>query len=203
MAKTNDPKIELSELLETEFKRYTENKVYISNFATGGGKSYNIAKLTCTYYPKHFEQVVILCVQKKLIRNMKNELDKFLGEPDSLVKKEDVLIVESNADVLKNALASQSLYSLYEELKDYVGENCSHSKQRILNELRANIKNAEYRLLSKDKEESQDNLSESNDFSELESKIRKGICGLIGNSGHIVAKKELIESNKRCSSILS
>lgn len=173
-----DPKIELNNLIESEFKRYVDNKVYISNFATGGGKSYNIAKLTCTYYPKHFGQIVILCVQNKLVLNMKGELSKFYGDSDCLVSQENVLLVESNAKVLANAVRNNSIRRLYGEIEQYVEKEELYFKLSILNELKVNIKNVEQKILNVPENEF-DKLSENKDFSELEFKIRKAIKDLI------------------------
>lgn len=50
-----DKKQELSSHVENIFKQYVHPELYICDLATGGGKSYTIGKLTCEYYPKHFE----------------------------------------------------------------------------------------------------------------------------------------------------
>lgn len=62
--KMKTDKEKLSEYVEEIFKRYTSSGLHICDIATGGGKSYTISKLTCEYYPKEFNRIVILCVQK-------------------------------------------------------------------------------------------------------------------------------------------
>lgn len=73
-----DKKQELSAHVEEIFKQYVHPGLYICDLATGGGKSYTIGKLTCEYYPKHFECIIILCVQNKLIEGMNREIEKFI-----------------------------------------------------------------------------------------------------------------------------
>lgn len=64
-------KEELSKHVEGIFKKYVKPGLHICDIATGGGKSYTIGKLTCEYYPKHFDRIVILCVQNNIIRKSK------------------------------------------------------------------------------------------------------------------------------------
>ena len=68
-------KEELSKHVEGIFKKYVKPGLHICDIATGGGKSYTIGKLTCEYYPKHFDRIVILCVQNKLVEGMNREID--------------------------------------------------------------------------------------------------------------------------------
>lgn len=179
MTKVLDPKLQLNDLIETEFKRYTENKVYVSDLATGGGKSHNIAKLTCNYYPKHFGQIVILCVQNKLIDGMADELSKFYDASDSLVKKDEVLIVESNANVLVKAIRSGKMRALCEELKRYV-EKEKISGGNALNEIEKNIKKAED-TVNNSPNGLLDKIADNKDFAEIESKIRRDVKKFLSN----------------------
>lgn len=50
-------KEELSKHVEGIFKKYVKPGLHICDIATGGGKSYTIGKLTCEYYPKHFDRI--------------------------------------------------------------------------------------------------------------------------------------------------
>lgn len=73
-------KEELSEFVESIFKRFTTPGLHICDLATGGGKSYTIGKLACGYYAEHFDRIIILCVQNKLIDGMKKELENFAAK---------------------------------------------------------------------------------------------------------------------------
>ena len=66
----------LSEHVENIFKQYTTPGIHICDIATGGGKSYTIGKLTCEYYPQHFDKIIILCVQNKLVTGMDKEIER-------------------------------------------------------------------------------------------------------------------------------
>lgn len=76
-------KEKLSEYVEEIFKRYTSSGLHICDIATGGGKSYTISKLTCEYYPKEFNRIVILCVQKKLVEGINREINEFRQHRES------------------------------------------------------------------------------------------------------------------------
>ena len=80
----SDKKEELSSHVENIFKQYVHPGLYICDLATGGGKSYTIGKLTCELYPKHFERIIILCVQNKLIEGMNREIEKFIDQEGGL-----------------------------------------------------------------------------------------------------------------------
>ena len=51
-------KEKLSAHVEKIFKSYTTPGLHICDIATGGGKSYTIGKLTCEYYPLHFDRII-------------------------------------------------------------------------------------------------------------------------------------------------
>lgn len=116
-----DKKILLSNHVEDIFKRYVAPGLFICDLATGGGKSYTIGKLTCQYYPKHFERIVILCVQNKLIEGMNREIDKFIDVEDGL-KHDDKLVIENNFEVIVKAVRNGSLQELVQEMKYQTGE---------------------------------------------------------------------------------
>lgn len=109
-----DKKEELSSHVENIFKQYVHPGLYICDLTTGGGKSYTIGKLTCEFYPKHFERIIILCVQNKLIEGMNREIEKFIDQ-DGGLKSDEKLIVENNAEVVLKACGSGSLKSLLDE----------------------------------------------------------------------------------------
>ena len=102
----------LSEYVETIFRKYSNPGLHICDIATGGGKSYTIGKLTCEYYPQHFDRIVILCVQNKLVEGMNREIEQFVNTKHSLIKSTDILIIEKNADVIKKAIENGSFQEL-------------------------------------------------------------------------------------------
>lgn len=110
-----DKKQELSAHVEEIFKQYVHPGLYICDLATGGGKSYTIGKLTCEYYPKHFERIIILCVQNKLIEGMNREIEKFIDQPGCL-KLSEKLVIENNTEVILKAVRSGSLQELLAEM---------------------------------------------------------------------------------------
>ena len=110
-----DKKQELSAHVEEIFKQYVHPGLYICDLATGGGKSYTIGKLTCEYYPKHFEHIIILCVQNKLIEGMNREIEKFIDQPGCL-KLSEKLVIENNTEVILKAVRSGSLQELLAEM---------------------------------------------------------------------------------------
>lgn len=99
---TNPNLSQLSQCTERCFKEFVKPGLHICDFATGGGKSYTIAKLVNQFYPEHFDSIIILCIQLKLITGMDSHLKKF--RDDSLLKPDDFLIVRNNPDVLDEAL---------------------------------------------------------------------------------------------------
>lgn len=110
-----DKKQKLSAHVEEIFKQYVHPGLYICDLATGGGKSYTIGKLTCEYYPKHFERIIILCVQNKLIEGMNREIEKFIDQP-SCLKLSEKLVIENNTEVILKAVRSGSLQELLAEM---------------------------------------------------------------------------------------
>lgn len=108
-------KQELSAHVEEIFKQYVHPGLYICDLATGGGKSYTIGKLTCEYYPKHFERIIILCIQNKLIEGMNREIEKFIDQPGCL-KLSEKLVIENNTEVILKAVRSGSLQELLDEM---------------------------------------------------------------------------------------
>ena len=123
----NNYKEELSLHVEKIFKQYSNPGLYICDIATGGGKSYTIGKLTCEYYLKHFDRVIILCVQKKLIDGMNREVNKFINSPESLIKPEEKLVIENNQDVIKKAINEGYFNKLIEEIDYQIGEQRRHN----------------------------------------------------------------------------
>ena len=111
----------LSEYVETIFRKYSTPGLHICDIATGGGKSYTIGKLTCEYYPQHFDRIVILCVQNKLVEGMNREIEQFVNTKHSLIKSTDILIIEKNADVIKKAIENGSFQELIDQLEYKIG----------------------------------------------------------------------------------
>lgn len=131
------PKEQLSLHVEEIFKKYTTPGLHICDIATGGGKSYTIGKLTCEYYPEHFERIVILCVQNKLTLGMKREIDRSIQNANSLIKENDILVIENNSEVIKKAIKSGAFKSLVETMEYQVGELKKQNNGINLNHLQA------------------------------------------------------------------
>lgn len=140
-------KEELSEFVESIFKRFTTPGLHICDLATGGGKSYTIGKLACGYYAEHFDRIIILCVQNKLIDGMKKELENFCGQSGS-VKESDIMVVKRNEEVVKAALENGSLKELLDNMNYFLGElsngNASTDNQKV-------VKNMESRYTAANK----------------------------------------------------
>ena len=115
-------KEELSKHVEGIFKKYVKPGLHICDIATGGGKSYTIGKLTCEYYPKHFDRIVILCVQNKLVEGMNREIDRFIDLQDSLIKEDQKLVIENNTEVIKKAIDTDSFRRFIEQIEHRIGE---------------------------------------------------------------------------------
>lgn len=90
---TNGTKEQLSQHMESIFKEYVAPGLHVCDLATGGGKSYTISKLTCEYYPGHFDRIIILCVQTKLVNDIREEINKFISARKGDIGQKDVLVV--------------------------------------------------------------------------------------------------------------
>ena len=126
-------KEQLSEHVEAIFKQYVTPGLHICDIATGGGKFYTIGKLTCEYYPKHFDRIVILCVQNKLVDGMNREIDRFIDSPDSVIKDNQKLVIENNAEVINKAIDTDSFSRFTDQIDHRIGEM---NTEGINNELR-------------------------------------------------------------------
>ena len=115
-------KEQLSKHVEDIFKGYATSGLHICDIATGGGKSYTIGKLTCEYYPKVFDRIVILCVQNKLVNSMSREIDRFIDGEKSLISSDDKVIIENNSEVIINAVRSGAFQRLLDKIDYRIGE---------------------------------------------------------------------------------
>ncbi len=129
-------KEQLSKHVENIFRNYATPGLHICDIATGGGKSYTIGKLTCEYYPKHFDRIIILCVQNKLVESMNKEIDRFIENESSLISPSDKLVIENNTEVIKKAFKNGSFQKLLDEMHYQLGEQ--KRKYGKLNELQYN-----------------------------------------------------------------
>ena len=109
-------KEKLSAHVEKIFKSYVTPGLHICDIATGGGKSYTIGKLTCEYYPLHFDRIIILCVQNKLVNGMDREIERFISTSESKIKPKDKLVIENNPEVIMKAIKNSSFSALLEEM---------------------------------------------------------------------------------------
>ena len=112
----------LSEHVESIFKQYTTPGIHICDIATGGGKSYTIGKLTCEYYPQHFDKIIILCIQNKLVTGMDKEIERFISSPESKLKPKDKLVIENNPEVIMKAIKNSSFAYLLDEMDFRIDE---------------------------------------------------------------------------------
>lgn len=119
---TESYKEQLSNYVENIFKKYITSGLHICDIATGGGKSYTIGKLTCQFYPKHFDRIIILCVQTKLVDAMDSEVNKFISKEDSEIKPDAKLVVKNNEEVISQAISSKSFDNLLEEIEYRIGQ---------------------------------------------------------------------------------
>lgn len=115
-------KEQLSRHVENIFMGYSTPGLHICDIATGGGKSYTIGKLTCQYYPKKFDRIVILCVQNKLVNSMNREIDRFINTEGSLISSSDKMVIENNPEVITQAIKNGCFKRLLEEMCYQVGE---------------------------------------------------------------------------------
>ena len=115
-------KEKLSAHVEKIFKSYVTPGLHICDIATGGGKSYTIGKLTCEFYPLHFDRIIILCVQNKLVNGMDREIERFISTPDSKIKSKDKLVIENNPEVVIKAVNSGSFQRLLDRMFYHIGE---------------------------------------------------------------------------------
>ena len=109
-------KEQLSRHIENIFMGYSKPGLHICDIATGGGKSYTIGKLTCQYYPKKFDRIVILCVQNKLVNSMNHEIDHFINSEGSLISSSDKMVIENNPEVITQAIKNGYFKKLLEEM---------------------------------------------------------------------------------------
>lgn len=130
---TKSYKEQLSEHVEGIFKKYITPGLHICDIATGGGKSYTIGKLTCEYYPQYFDRIIILCVQNKLVEGMNREIDRFIDSSSSLIKADQKLVIENNAEVIRKAIDTDSFHKFIEQIDYRIEEMKTDGKN---NELR-------------------------------------------------------------------
>ena len=113
-------KEKLSEYVEEIFKRYTSSGLHICDIATGGGKSYTISKLTCEYYPKEFNRIVILCVQKKLVEGINREINEFVHSQNSIISRNDILVIDNNEEVIKKAIDNGAFEKFIDQIESCI-----------------------------------------------------------------------------------
>lgn len=134
-------KEKLSTHVETIFKRYSQPGLHICDLATGGGKSYTIGKLTCEYYPKYFDKIIILCVKKDLVNAMNEDIGKHIDSKDSLISKDDKIVVKSNTDALLEAIPD-AINSLIKEFREGIKKiKVERERKKLKSTLRDLINN--------------------------------------------------------------
>ena len=93
MRQNHDNLERLSARMRDILRRCVLPGLHILNMPTGSGKSHGIAELACREYPAHFDNIIILCVQNKLILDMKDKISRYID--GSLLSAEDVLVVQN------------------------------------------------------------------------------------------------------------
>ena len=191
-------KEQLSNHVENIFKKYVSPGLHICDIATGGGKSYTIGKLTCQYYPVHFDRIIILCVQKKLVDAMDNEINKFISAKGSLIKPDSKLVIEKNEDVARKAIQTNSFNRLLDEIEYRIGT--IESKDLNTKELknRCNSIKKEYESLSKLVVISKETDNLSTQIRDTENNLRKAVRSFFESYRRIYegknSRKKLSES---------
>jgi len=127
----DDYKTRLSHHVEKIFKTYITPGLHICDIATGGGKSYTIGNLTCNYYPQHFDRIIILCVQKKLVDGMNREIDRSINSKNSLIKPSDKLVIENNSEVITKAIKENLFKDLLEEIELRIDEQSGYGNKNL------------------------------------------------------------------------
>lgn len=125
-------KEQLSEHVEGIFKSYASPGLHICDIATGGGKSYTIGKLTCEFYPKEFDRIIILCVQNKLVDSMNREIDRFINGGHSQISPIDKMVIENNPEVIIKAVNNGSFQRLLDRICYHIGEQ-EHKGYKVKN----------------------------------------------------------------------
>lgn len=125
-------KEQLSQHVENIFHDYDMSGLHICDIATGGGKSYTIGKLTCEFYPKRFDRIIILCVQNKLVEGMNGEIERFINKESSLISLSDKIIIENNSEVITKAIRSGRFQILLEEMNYRLEEQKEQGKIKEL-----------------------------------------------------------------------
>lgn len=140
-------KEQLSEHVIHIFKRCNTPGLHVCDLATGGGKSYTIGKLTCEYYPKYFDKIIILCVKKDLVTAMDKDIEPHITNERSLILKENKLVLRSNIENLYETRDSSAIHLIdefeavaYAE-KDEKGHNAYLKIVKAMKENLANFSN--------------------------------------------------------------
>lgn len=137
-------KEKLSEHVINIFKRYNAPGLHVCDLATGGGKSYTIGKLTCEYYPKFFDKIIILCVKKDLVTAMDKDIEQQIHNENSLISGENKLVLRSNIETLYETRDS-SAAKLIDELEAVADaekdENGHNAYLKIVKAMKENLTN--------------------------------------------------------------
>lgn len=123
MRKTNqslptgdDPRIVYSELMSRVLKGYVSSGLYVFDPLTGGGKTFQEAKMMRTYYPAFYKHIMYIAPQTKLLDGIYNEIMSHIGERDSLIKTKDVVLVKNLMETLYDALDNDTLMPLHNKM---------------------------------------------------------------------------------------
>lgn len=119
---TKGIKEQLSQHMESIFKGYVTPGLHVCDLATGGGKSYTISKLTCEYYPEHFDRIIILCVQNKLVNGIEEEINSLLTTGKKKIEKKDILVIENNLEVARKAVTNGAFERLIHQMENLSGK---------------------------------------------------------------------------------
>ena len=183
-------KEKLSEYVEEIFKRYTSSGLHICDIATGGGKSYTISKLTCEYYPKEFNRIVILCVQKKLVEGINREINEFVHSKNSIISRNDILVIDNNEEVIKKAIDNGAFEKFIDQIESCI-EVLSSGNVKVLTFGCKRIKKTYEGIKNLFQVQGNRNELLSNQISDAELKLRNDVRNFFE-----IYKKYLKQTNK-------
>lgn len=127
-----DPKQIIGSITSEALHGFTKPGMYVFDFPTGGGKTYQQGHCIANYYPNHFAHIAYIAPQNKLIDGMYAEICKHFGKENCIIKTKDVVVVKSNIESFYTSLDNGSLLNLVEKLSKLVADVASMPKIKEL-----------------------------------------------------------------------
>ena len=76
--------------------------------------------MTCEFYPKEFNRIVILCVQKKLVEGINREINEFVHSKNSIISRNDILVIDNNEEVIKKAIDNGAFEKFIDQIESCI-----------------------------------------------------------------------------------